>query len=146
MAWSSRYSDIASCLVESRLVEHSAQDFSSLTQSSKPADVLPMPDSILRTDMLINLDKAADNGHAHVLEFLHKHRTEGFTEAMFRRAVDCDQRAAVRWVLENIDQQQLDLNRAMRSALSLQLFDMCDILEAYAQSRHIKLSVKRHRD
>ncbi|KAL2914561.1 hypothetical protein HK105_205912 [Polyrhizophydium stewartii] len=92
------------------------------------------------------MDKAGENGHAHVLDFLHKNRTEGFTEAMFRRAVDCDQRAAVRWILGNIDRQELDLNRAMRSALSLQLVDMCDILEAYAQSRHIKLSVKRHRD
>nr|KAJ3419217.1 hypothetical protein HK105_007253 [Polyrhizophydium stewartii] len=92
------------------------------------------------------MDKAGENGHAHVLDFLHKNRTEGFTEAMFRRAVDCDQRAAVRWILENVDQQELGLDRAMRSALSLQLVYMCDILEAYARSRHIKLSVKRHRD
>ncbi|KAL2914300.1 hypothetical protein HK105_206248 [Polyrhizophydium stewartii] len=92
------------------------------------------------------MDKAGENGHAHVLEFLHKHRTEGFTEAMFRRAVDCDQRAVVRWVLENVDQQQLDLNRAMRSALTSKLVDVCNIIEEYAQSKNIDLAVKRRRD
>ncbi|KAL2911063.1 hypothetical protein HK105_204653 [Polyrhizophydium stewartii] len=92
------------------------------------------------------MDKAGERGHAHVLDFLHKNRTEGFTDAMFRVAVDRDQRAVVRWVLENVERRKLDLNRAIRSALSSQLVDMCNIIEEYAQAKRIKLAVKRRRD
>ena len=48
-----------------------------------------------------NIDKAAQNGHLHVVEWLHENRTEGYTEYAMNSAAHNGHLHVVEWLHEN---------------------------------------------